>query len=344
MSFPKVSIIMSVYNGEKFIEETIESIFKQDYKNFELIIIDDASTDNTAEIVNSFKDDRIIFVKNKINMRLAHNLNTAIKLSSGKYIARIDADDIFLKKRLVEQVKYMESNPDILVLGGYAKQFGNENKLLKYPLSYELIKTSLLFENSLCHPAIIFRNDPVKIHYNPEFVASQDYELWSRIIWDNKIENIPKKVIKYRIHENQTKHLLKKEQGSGARYARIAMLKKVLNNLSKEQEDLFISACNIHSGKTKNELEEISNLFKYIIKENRNKKIYNQELLDKVIDKVYLKNYYASLKNDYIPIKVLFNNINSITLLNNPLLSIKILLLVILQYIKKRGIRNELRI
>lgn len=340
MNFPKVSIIMSVYNGEKFIAETIESILRQDYKNFELIIIDDASTDNTVEIVNLFRDERIILIKNEINMRLAHNLNTAIKLSSGKYIARIDADDIFLKKRLVEQVRYMESNPDVLVLGGYAKQFGNENNILKYPLSYELIKVSLLFENSICHPAIIFRNDPKKIYYNPEFIASQDYELWSRLIWDNKIENIPKKVIKYRIHGNQTKHLLKQEQNSGARYARIIMLKKVLDNLSEEEEELFISACNIHSGKTKNELEAISNLFNCIAKENRSKKIYNPQLLDKVMDKVYLKNYYVSLKKEYIHIKVLLNSINYVVFLNNPLLSIKILLLILRQYTKKRGIKK----
>lgn len=134
---PLVSIVMSAYNEAAFISETIDSLLQQSYKNFELIIVDDASTDNTADVIRKYENNRIILLRNKENKRLAFNLNLGIQKAHGKYIARMDADDICMPDRLVKQVNYLEQHPEIAIVGGAAQEFGDANALLEYPENHE---------------------------------------------------------------------------------------------------------------------------------------------------------------------------------------------------------------
>lgn len=317
MGLPKVSIIMSVYNGADYIEETLKSIFAQEYKNFELIIIDDASTDNTVEVINKFQDPRLILKINKENKRLAYNLNIAISMATGKYLARMDADDICLKKRLTKQVEFLESHPEVFVVGGFAKQFGDMKKLMIYPLTHEEIKASLLFENCLCHPAVMYRNKPELIKYDPVFKASQDYELWVRLIWHQKFANIPEIILNYRIHQKQTKFVLNKDQNSGARYARLFMLNKVYSEATEEDKELFLLSCNTHIPKTIQQMEQLALVFQKILDSNSKSNVFCMDILRNRIKKQFFQNYYVSLHANFVPIKILFSFIKGNCIVNN---------------------------
>lgn len=293
---PLVSVVMSAYNESKYIQEAIDSILQQTYKNIELIIIDDASTDNTVEIIEKNTDKRIVLLKNKENKRLAYNLNLGIQQAHGKYIARMDADDICMPDRLKKQVNFLESHMDIDIVGGAAQEFGDANTLLTYPETHEEIKVMLLFENAMCHPAIMFRNKPDVFCYDVTCKASQDYELWSRLIWKVKFANITDVVVKYRVHKNQTKYVLGKAQKAGAVKARKYLLSKLLSNLSEKDMETFYSACNYHAPKTENELHDIENLFEQLLLENKKKGLFQKDLFKDKLQEQFVQDCYVSIR------------------------------------------------
>ena len=155
MISPKITVLMSVYNGEKYLQETIESVLSQSYKNFELLIIDDKSTDKTCLIINSFKDPRIKLIINNQRLGLSKSLNVGIKLSSGEYIARLDADDICHQNRLEIQKLYLENNPDCGILATNAiliNQYGHNTGYWNADIEtndYHSIINRLPFENCI---------------------------------------------------------------------------------------------------------------------------------------------------------------------------------------------------
>ena len=231
---PLVSVIMSTYNDGKYLKQAINSILRQTYRNLELIVIDDASTDNTQNILKSITDARFCYFTNQENKKLAHNLNCAIGLSKGDYIARMDADDIAVKTRLERQIKYLENHPEIDVLGCFAQSFGDVHSSMTYPIWHDEIKTELLFNNALCHPTVVFRKKTIDYLYDEDFAASQDYELWSRIIWSKRFHNIPEYLLRYRVHSNQTKKKNANLQKNGGFLARKNMLKHLYDPITEE--------------------------------------------------------------------------------------------------------------
>ncbi len=198
---PLCSIVMSVYNGNGFLSNAIDSILQQTYKNFEFIIINDASTDHSLKTIQAYNDNRIIIINNDKNIFLAASLNKGIKISKGKYIVRMDADDISMPDRLEKQVKYMERNPNIGISGTCSEIIGHGSGFSKYEQESNRIKYNLLFECHLLHPTIIIRNDLIKEHqlyYDESFRKNQDYELFVRAINITDYGNLPDYLIKYR--------------------------------------------------------------------------------------------------------------------------------------------------
>jgi glycosyltransferase involved in cell wall biosynthesis len=152
-SKPKISVLMSVYNGEKYLKEAVDSILNQTFSDFEFIVINDHSTDSTSEILFSYKDSRLKIIENDENIGITKSLNKGLRLVSGKYTARMDADDISFNNRLEKQLQYLEDNPDVGVLGTMAISNG---KYLKYKINLPskdyLIKWQLFFSNPIIHP------------------------------------------------------------------------------------------------------------------------------------------------------------------------------------------------
>lgn len=150
-----ISVVMPVYNGEKYLREAIDSILNQTCTDFEFIILNDASTDETEEIILSYDDPRITYARNETNLQIANTLNKGIALAKGKYIARMDADDISLPERFERQIKFMEDNPDIDVCGCSMKTFGMQNVIYRVPKTHDEIMVKLLCGFALAHPTIM---------------------------------------------------------------------------------------------------------------------------------------------------------------------------------------------
>ena len=205
MSIPKISVVMPVYNAEKYLDQAIQSILNQTYKNFEFIIINDGSTDDSIDIIRKYqKKDKRVFLINKENAGISEALNDGIKISKGSFIARMDADDISLPKRFETQIKYIIKNN--LDLCGSWTQLFQKSRLLnisKYPKNHEDIFFRLFFMTSFSHPTVIFRKKVFeKINYKNHF--AEDYKLFCDISANNfKLGNVQKILLNYRVHFDQ---------------------------------------------------------------------------------------------------------------------------------------------
>lgn len=203
ISQPLVSVLLPVYNCEKRILEAIESVLCQTYQNFELIIIDDHSTDGTSEILKNISDNRVRIYTNHKNLKLAATLNKGMSICEGKYVARMDADDISCSNRLEVQVAFLEENRDYLLVGSaYIMEVKSENRgIRKQVRSYRKLKSKLLFGNNICHPSVMFNKElwlSNNLYYDENYVYAQDFELWTRAIPICKMANLSEALIIYR--------------------------------------------------------------------------------------------------------------------------------------------------
>lgn len=205
---PKISVIMSVYNGEKYLSPAVESILNQTYRDFEFIIINDGSVDKTQDILEEFqKQDNRIKIVSRTNKGLVYSLNEGVSLARGEYIVRMDADDVSAPERLQKQLEYVQRH-DLVVCGTWAEEIntlGNKIKELKYPPSTEKIKFYTLLHNPFIHSSVMFRKDVFEKvgGYRAFFKHIEDYEFWTRIVFKYKTGNITEPLLKYRIHEEQ---------------------------------------------------------------------------------------------------------------------------------------------
>lgn len=204
-NMPYVTVLMSVYNAGDYLVQAIQSILEQSFRNFEFLIINDASTDRSREIILSFNDPRIVLVDNANNIGLTRSLNKGLKLARGRYIARMDADDIAMPERLKKQVDFLDAHPDYGLVGTYFQLYPS-GKIMRVPVQDEEIRTFMLFSNTFAHPSVMFRKELVdryQLYYNEELLAAQDEELWYRMSKYGKIYNLPEVLLQYRVHPDQ---------------------------------------------------------------------------------------------------------------------------------------------
>lgn len=239
---PKVSVLMPAYNSEKYIAEAIESILNQTFTDFEFIIINDGSTDNTAKIVRQYTDKRIKFIDNKKNQGLIAVLNQGLDLCRGEYIARMDSDDISRPQRFEKQVKYMDENPDVGVLGTSIEQFGDLNKLCIYKSTISYM--DLVQSCTIAHPTVFIRRDILQkyaIRYKSEYVHAEDYNLWAQLIKVTKIHNLTDTLLRYRWHGGNISSVYNDIQAKSTARIRREML-EFLSEIPEIQKKLVKTA------------------------------------------------------------------------------------------------------
>lgn len=245
---PKISVVIPIYNSGRFLEESLNSILNQSFEDFEIIIVDNGSTDDSRVLENKYKkkDKRIRIIKLvKPNVQIA--MNEGFRVARGQYIARMDADDISFKDRFRIQVDYLDKHPDIYLIGGSAVVIDEEGNRLgilpKYDNSIRIAK-KLRKSNCLIHPSIMFRNTK-EFFFREKFKTSEDYELYLRMLTSNKkITNIPYFLIKYRVSRksfvstmpNQEFYFKKAREFY---YQRIESGKDDYENLSPPKQDSF---------------------------------------------------------------------------------------------------------
>ncbi len=242
-----VSVILPVYNGEQYLKESVESILNQTYRKIELIIINDCSSDNSDEIIKSFEDERINYHKNLENLNLIQTLNKGISISKGKYIVRIDQDDIALPERIEKQVLYMETNPECVVCGSYIQLIKKDiltDEIVKYYSNNDDIKFALLFHSPFAHPAVIIRAGILHentVSYNNLYTHAEDYQLWTKLSTYGKFHNIPDVLTHYRIHNEQTSSLHKDFQEKQINIIRYEYFKSILTAFSTKEAEIILN-------------------------------------------------------------------------------------------------------
>jgi glycosyltransferase involved in cell wall biosynthesis len=201
---PLISVLLPVYNGKKYVRAAVESILRQTETSFELIIIDDGSTDGSHEVVNEFDDPRIIFIGQE-NHGLAASLNTGLAKACGKYVARQDQDDISAPARFALQTTFLEKNPACALLGTAAWISGGDSsrrRFHRHPEDCARLRFELLFNNPFVHSSVMIRRDAVLsiggYSTDPTRQPPEDYELWSRIARKWEVRNLPDVLVEYR--------------------------------------------------------------------------------------------------------------------------------------------------
>jgi len=208
---PAISVVMPTYNDGAYLREAIDSILGQTFKDFEFIIINDGSTDDTEDIINSYRDNRIKYLKNETNCGNTVTRNRGMNAAMGKYIAIMDSDDISVPKRLAIQYEYLEKHPEIGILGGQIIFFDkNSWYYTHYPKDPAYVKSFMFFKNPVAQPTVMLRTKILSgynLSYNTEYESGGDYDLWYRAALSGvSIANLSKILLHYRQSGNQMSH------------------------------------------------------------------------------------------------------------------------------------------
>lgn len=207
MTAPRVTVLMPVFNGVQYLAEAIQSVLQQTFTDFEFLIIDDGSTDNSLAVIRGFDDLRIRLVSNENNLGLVATLNMGLNFATGEYIARMDQDDICRSDRLSKQVNFMDENLNVGVCGSWVRVISRSNNYIwKLPGRSEEIRSWLFTAVGVAHPSVMIRRQLFiknELFYDPMFKYIEDYELWVRAIQHMDFANIEEPLLDYRISPGQ---------------------------------------------------------------------------------------------------------------------------------------------
>lgn len=239
-----VSVIMPVYNGQKYLAEAISSILHQSYENWELIIIDDGSTDDSLQVAKEFGDPRLRILVNEQNRGVAFSLNRAIRESRGEYVARMDSDDIARPERLKVQVEFLKNNPSISIVGSAIQCFGEIENLYLYPENHAECLVDLLFKPCFAHPAVMWRKEDLVEHslwYQEEPPTAEDYDLWERASHFVKFANIKEVLLDYRVDPQIKVSNYLRQQDVGHRDVKSRLLSRLGWSVTDDCLDQYIT-------------------------------------------------------------------------------------------------------
>lgn len=195
-----ISIVMPAYNASRYIGEAIDSVLAQTYKDFELVIVNDGSTDNTVDIINSYRDPRIRLIHNPKNMGIVATLNNGIKEARAKYIARLDADDVAMPQRLELQLNYLKAHPDVELLGSWGKTFVEDtNDCKDLIINNNDLAFNLLFFNPIIHSSVVFKKATIMREGMYRQNYAEDFDLWSRMLHKYKMHILEESLVFYRL-------------------------------------------------------------------------------------------------------------------------------------------------
>lgn len=242
MKLPQVSILMPVYNTAPYLREAMDSMLSQTFTDFELIVLNDCSPDNAEEILDTYDDPRIVRYRGERNVGLANVLNVGIEMARGKYIARMDSDDISLPNRLKVQVDFLEKHPDIDLVSVGMQLFGDKEEIWVREQDFEELKICALFYSPVLHASSMWRKDAFEqqgLRFRQEMVPSEDYDLWTRsLVKGLKLVNLAEVLYKYRIHGTQAT-LQTDVVDAKSREVQSAYIRAVLPSVSEKNAEAF---------------------------------------------------------------------------------------------------------
>ena len=279
---PLISVVMSVYNEEKYLREAIDSILKQTVQDFELIVVDDCSTDRTREILRGCRDPRIHVIWNEENKGLTANLNLAISLAKGRYIARMDGDDRSHPDRFERELRYLETHPELKLISCRTETFGKEHLRSDIQGDSEYLRCRMLVRPVLAHPGFLVRGEVFRelgFRYDESFRQAQDYDLAARISRKYAIGICPEVLLEYRAHEGQVSSKAGSRQFANADRVRAYLLEELGIHLNEDEwQDYHRLVLEEHT-EDKNAYLRVMKILDHIVEQNQEKKIYDPDIL-----------------------------------------------------------------
>jgi glycosyltransferase involved in cell wall biosynthesis len=303
-TIPLVTVLLPVYNGEPFLAEAITSILLQTLNAWDCLIIDDCSTDRTPEIAASFQDPRIRYERLPVRSGICVALNSGIALASGRYIARMDADDICTPNRFERQIQHLTRYPHVGLCGSSVLRFGDglKNIVDKRPRYFSSIKAAALFDNPIVHSSVMLRRDLLIQHgfaYREQFRHAEDYDLWTRLFEVTTCENLRTVLLHYREHG----HSVTAVHGVGMDEARFLIAARLLSGLGlKIDREQLVKHCRwgtqrLDVTSPMEDLQSAREWLGHLLVTNRTARVYEPVILLTVVRQVWYALVYRALSS-----------------------------------------------
>lgn len=293
MKAPKISVVMPVYNSAKYLQETVDSILNQTYSDFELIILNDKSTDNSKEIIERYlkKDNRIVFIDKEINVGPANLRNEGFERAKGEYIALMDSDDIASPTRFEKQVAILDAQPEIGVCGTWFTFFGGKkDKTVTQPEHQDEIKVSFLSSCSIGNPTVMLRKTALKnFRFQNEFVPVEDYDLWSRMITETNFYIVQESLLQYRQHEQNISKTKIDNVNRSVKKVKTNWLLQFGIFPSDPNTDVYLNALTLKRGLHPEEIKKVIQAARYLNEQNQKLRNFSQKLLEKQTRSIVLR-------------------------------------------------------
>lgn len=297
---PIVTVLMPVYNGEKYLKEAIDSILGQTFTDFEFLIVDDCSSDNSVRIIKSYSDTRIVVLQNKENLGQSSTANMGFCMARGKYIVRFDCDDISLPHRVQVQVSFMEKNPEVVMCGSNIQCFGERHDAWNYPKSDYEIRCALLFDSPFASSSVIMRRDIFvreKLFYNVALRYAEDYDLWSRIPRKYKLANLPEILVKRRIHCDQiTNNIQENVRFSISNIIRKRLIESLGVSFNAAEIDIHNSLVNFDFQVSRKYINEVVAWSSKLLFAVKGSNVYDYKVFEKQLLSIINVLFFRSLK------------------------------------------------
>lgn len=296
----KVTVLMPTYNVAPYVKEAIDSVLQQTYNDFELLIIDDCSTDDTISVVRGIKDPRIRIVQNDKNVGLAENLNRGLSRITTEYVARMDGDDIAEPFWLEREVAILDSHPDIGICSGGFERFGTVKSLVRFPEQHEDCMANMLFECSVIVPTFrmsLYRD--YGLRYSTDAFPAEDYRFWAECLRVTRIYNIQETLFHYRMHPTQICTARREEQQRKVAQVRRYMLEWLSEDFSEEEKEYYTDSFMAALIASKQDLQERKAFSRKMIDKNRSVGHFDEEALRRRLDKHLRLTLYSTIVERY---------------------------------------------
>jgi len=299
MSEKLLSVIITVFNAEKYLFQSIESILTQTYHNFELIIINDCSTDGSKTIIETFNDERIKYYENNQNKGIVYSRNRGLDLAKGDYIGMLDADDIAFKDKFEKQINYLSNNPEYGMIGSWVKLIDEDgvslNKEWKLKSGFECIPSIMLFKNYFLQSAVLYTKECIKKYrFKEGFDILEDYVIWLEILKNYKGYSLQESLVYYRIHQQGVTKKYSSEKDEKERRVFSLQLKGLGLIPTKKQLLLHQAIKNDEKITSYDTFKELEKWLKEIISTNLSTNAYNRKCLSRVVFNRWLKVCYKA--------------------------------------------------
>src|SRR5688572_20190165 len=290
MALPELSVVMPVYNGERYLKDSIESVLGQTYRNFELIIINDGSTDKSLDINRKYDDNRIKIISSSKNRGIPYSRNLGLQFAKGKYITWCDCDDICLRRRFEWQIDLLSKNRSIGGCGTWMMRFGSKRSYtIKSFTDPEILRATLIFKPCMLNASVMLRLDPIKdfkLFYNEAYAIAEDYDFIIKCSKIFSLTNIPKVLYKYRASDTSIMDQFS-QRVKESEEIHFSIYKSVLNqlNISPSREELEIHRL-ISSDTLITNFADFKKCFQWLcyLKANNNvSKFHNHKKFNKVL-------------------------------------------------------------